>query len=159
AAMRAEPAIAATTLRAAFSTAIDANLYALAVEAWARREWLEGQERPESAFAGLDFVGAGARRTTPLARALLLHNLGSIQLQRGRRSEARVLFDRAFEEARKVSGPGAVELVVIRRNLGLVVDDPEERAKVLDGAHADLARLLGESHPDTLLSEYFYASL
>jgi tetratricopeptide (TPR) repeat protein/predicted Ser/Thr protein kinase len=158
AAMRTDPAAAATTLRAATAAAIAAHHASIAIEAWARREWLEGRARPDAAFGGFEFVDALAERTSPFGRALLLNNFGSVELARGRRAEARELFSRALKVAGDVSGPGAVELVAIRRNLGLVVDDPAERDRLLADARAELAGLLGEHHPDTLLSEYFHAA-
>jgi tetratricopeptide (TPR) repeat protein len=126
---------------------------AIAIEAWARRAWVEGTGgHPEAALAGLDVIDALATRTSSaFARALLHNNVGSVELGRGRRAAARALFERALDDAKPVTGAGAVELVMIRTNTAIASDDPQRRDELLADAHAELARLLGDNHPDTLV--------
>jgi len=147
---------AAQRLREATTTGLAAGADALAIEAWARRAWVEGTgpSPPESSLSGLEVVEALASRTpSAFARALLHNNLGSIALARSRRAEARALFERARAEARTVTGPGAVELVAILSNIALVTDELPQRAALLEQAHAKLVMLLGERHPDTLRAQ------
>src|SRR5262245_38313687 len=147
-------------LREAAMTALAGHVDAVAIEAWARRAWLEGTDNEPGALGGFEVVDAIARRTSSatFARALLLNNVGSVEVTQGRRAEARASFGRALEVAREVSGPGAVELVAVRRNLARVTDDAEQRDKLLADAHAELTRLLGPTHPDTLTSQYVRAA-
>jgi serine/threonine protein kinase len=146
-------------LREATMTALAGHVDAVAIEAWARRAWLEGIDNKPDALGGVEVVDAIARRTSAatFARALLLNNLGSIEFERGRHDEARTSFGRALEVAREVTGPGAVELVAVRRNLARATADVEQRGKLLADAHAELTRLLGPTHPDTLTTEFIHA--
>jgi eukaryotic-like serine/threonine-protein kinase len=147
-------------LREATMTALTGHVDAVAIEAWARRAWLDGIDNKPDALGGFEVVDAIARRTSAakFARALLLNNVGSIEFERGRRDEARAAFGRALEVAREVTGPGAVELVAVRRNLARATADPEQRGKLLGDAHAELTRLLGPTHPDTLNSQFIHAA-
>jgi tetratricopeptide (TPR) repeat protein/predicted Ser/Thr protein kinase len=133
---------------------------AIAIEAWARRAWVEGTGgHPEAALAGLDVIDALATRTSSaFARALLHNNVGSVELGRGHRAAARALFERALDDAKPVTGAGAVELVMIRTNTAIASDDPQRRDELLADAHAELARLLGDNHPDTLVVQWIRAT-
>jgi tetratricopeptide (TPR) repeat protein/predicted Ser/Thr protein kinase len=156
---RTDQTAATGLLQEATTTGFAGHVDAVAIEAWARRAWLEGMNEGPDALSGLEVVDALARRTpATFARALLLNNVGSVKLARGQRSEAQAWFARALEVAREVTGPSAVELTAIRRNLARVSDDPAQRDKLLADAHADLVRLLGASHPDTLTSAYVHAA-
>jgi tetratricopeptide (TPR) repeat protein len=163
AAMRSAPDRASAALAEAVAAGLAHRADAIAVEAWARRAWsawIEGRRGdPVAALAGLDVMDALAARTPTarFARALLHNNAGSLALARGRRDEARAALERAQRAAVGVTGPGAVELVAIRRNLALVIDDPVARDRVAAAAELDLARLLGADHPDTLLTRYLRA--
>jgi tetratricopeptide (TPR) repeat protein len=68
------------------------------------------------------------------------------------------MFERARDEAKTVTGAGAVELVVIRANTAVATDDPQRRDELLAAAHAELASLLGDNHPDTLLVQWIRAT-
>jgi hypothetical protein len=59
----------------------------------------------------------------------------------------------ALELARKVSGPGAVELAWVRTNLALGETDPAERAKLDEEAVAVARAHLGSDHPMSLKLE------
>ncbi|HSR95916.1 MAG TPA: protein kinase [Kofleriaceae bacterium] len=151
-----DPEGAIAVLREATSTAFAGHVDAVAIEAWARRAWLEGTNDRPQALAGLDVIEALARRTpsATFARALLLNNVGGVELAQGHRAEARAWFERALEASHTASGPGAVELAAIPRNLALITDDLGRREKLLADAGATLARLLGPSHPETLTTEF-----
>ncbi|HEU0033897.1 MAG TPA: serine/threonine-protein kinase [Kofleriaceae bacterium] len=159
--MSTDPPRAATTLRDATQAGIAAGSDAVAVEAWARRAYVEGTTGdPSKALAGLEVIDALAARTksSQFARALLYNNVGSVELARDHRSDARAAFERAIAIARDVTGPGAIELVAIRRNLQLVLDDRAERDRLLASVEADLVRVLGEGHPDVLLTRLVRAT-
>jgi tetratricopeptide (TPR) repeat protein len=151
---------AAARLTEAMALGLQAGSQALAVEAWARRAFASGTGgRPEAALDGFEVIdGLAARVPSPFARALLHNNVGNVELGRGHRTEARALFERALTEARRVSGPGAIELVAIRSNTALAIDDPERRDRLFAEAHDELARLLGEDHPDALVVQFIRAN-
>jgi hypothetical protein len=140
-------------LAEAIRVALTAGAEAIAVEAWARRAWAQGTSSdPGDALAGLDVIEALAE-SAPSAgfpRALLFNNVGSVELALGHRDRARAAFERGREDARGVSGPGAVELVNLHSNLALVTDDPTRRDALLAEAQAELSRLLGDDHPESL---------
>ncbi len=146
--MKFDPDAAPTLLREATDVALATHQDRLAVEAWARRAWLE------ASLAGFDVMVPLADRTPDgaFARALLHNNAGSIALSVADRPRARAEFTQALVAARDVTG--AIELMAIRRNLALVVDDPREREQLLRAVRDELAALLGPTHPDVVLSEY-----
>ena len=149
-----ERARAAPPLAEATAIALEIGDDSLAVEAWARRAWVEGTggADPDGAVAGQDIITALAARTgsTRFARALLYNNLGAIAFSRGRRDQARAWHDRALAEAKGVSGPGAIELLNVRANAASTIDDPVRRDALLAEVEADIARLLGADHPQAL---------
>jgi predicted Ser/Thr protein kinase/tetratricopeptide (TPR) repeat protein len=126
------------------------------IEAWARRAFVDGTwDHPNTALAGLDVIDALATRSrSAFARALLANNVGAVHLARSERAAAKDSFVRALTWARDVHGPGAVELVAVRTNMALVADDPAETDRLFLDARAELARLLGPDHPDTLNVEW-----
>jgi eukaryotic-like serine/threonine-protein kinase len=142
-------------LSEATTLALGAGDDALAVEAYARRAWVDAIEEETDfarATAGLPLVEAIASRLQPparFARALLYNNLGSIELARDRPAAARVAFERALGEAREVTGPGSIELIRVRWNLALVVE-PARRQALLAEATREFTRALGDDHPLTL---------
>jgi protein kinase-like protein len=144
-------------LTEAFTGAFRSGLFSLAVEAWARRAWaLATSVGGQETLAGLDVVDALAanKQTSTFARALLHNNVGCVYLALEKRDRARAEFERAAAEARGVTGPGAVELLNINVNLGLVTDDPAHRDQLFGAAVAEKARILGEDHPATLDSSW-----
>lgn len=140
-------------LTEAWRVAMSSHADAIAIEAWARRAYAQATSTdPDGAAAGFDVIELLAQRTASakFARALLYNNLGNVELARDRRAEARDYFGRALTESRKVSGVGALELVVIRVNLALVTDDRLRADKLLAEVAAELTDRLGADHPDTL---------
>jgi tetratricopeptide (TPR) repeat protein/predicted Ser/Thr protein kinase len=140
-------------LEEATSVAISAHADAIAVEAWARRAWVQGTSTdPDGALAGVGMLEAFAQRTPSagFARALLYNNIGSVELGQGHRDKAREYFERALPESRKVTDNGALELVAIRANIGISTDDRVHGDKLLVEAAAELTARLGADHPDTL---------
>jgi tetratricopeptide (TPR) repeat protein len=140
-------------LTEAFTLAFEEGDDSLAIEAWARRAWTRGTSGngPES-LSGLDVVEAAAakRSVSAFARALLYNNIGSVEIALDDRERARGAFEHALQEARGVTGPGAAELLNVRANLGLTIDDPEQRDRVLAEAEVEKAKVLGADHPETL---------
>ena len=147
-------------LSEATTLALSAGGDAIAIEAWARRAWVEGTgPHPEAALEGFAVIDALAVRTaSAFARALLHNNVGSVELGHGQRDRARALLERALEEARPVTGAGAIELIAIRTNTALATDAPARRDALFHEARAEFARLLGENHPDTLAAQFIWAS-
>jgi tetratricopeptide (TPR) repeat protein len=144
-------------LAEATTVALEVGSDALGVEAWARRAWAQATSGDyASALAGLDVIEALAARIPAgqFARTLLHNNVGSVELTQEHRAKARASFERALEESRSVVGPGAVELVNVRTNLGLTADDPEQRDRLFGEAVDELAKLLGEDHPETLQARW-----
>jgi len=145
---------AGTLLAEATVIAIEVGDDSLAVEAWARRAWADATAVPPSdaALDGKSLIeGLASRRyTSPFARALLHNNLGTVELAHGNAQAARAAFERALSETRAVTGAGAVELVTVRANLAVVIDDVARRDGLLDEAKDELTRLLGAEHPATL---------
>jgi len=124
----------------------------VAIEAWARRAYALAVMTPDVAVAEADFVESVARASAPhsVALALLYNNLGNVALARERRAEARDYFARALAESHDFTGPGALELVVARANLGMTTEDRAAGDRLIAEAAARLARDLGREHPDTL---------
>ncbi len=148
-------------LREATNIAFEVNADDLAVEAWARRAWLEGVSDPSTptTLGGADVVTAlAARSRDAFPRALLYNNIGSVELARGNRAAARAAFERALAEAEKVTGPGAVELIAVRQNLALTVEDANYSEQLMQGARRDLVARLGDAHPDVLMLDYIRAT-
>ena len=146
---------AVAPLAEATALAVELGDDALAVEAWARRAWASGTADgadAANALDGVELVEAHATRLPmpSFARALLDNNVGAVALARSDRDGARVRFDRALAEARGIGGADGLELVVVRRNLALVTDDPAARDGLLADAEADLTRWVGPGHPQTL---------
>jgi tetratricopeptide (TPR) repeat protein len=144
-------------LTEAFTLAFQAGLHSLAVEAWARRAWSQGTTvGGEGALAGVEIVEAVAanKGTSQFARALLLNNIGSVELALEHRDRARAAFERAAREAQDVVGPGAAELLWIRSNLAVATDDRARRDALLAEYEENTAKLLGDDHPDTLWARW-----
>ena len=145
------PSAAAPILSEAVTRAIAVHDDALEIEAWARRAWAETDD-PAAALSGLDVIEPLAARTASadFERALLHNNVGSVELARDHRARARELFERAVAEARRVTGPGALELVAAQINAALATDDRARADQLIAGAAAELADRLGPDHPDAL---------
>jgi tetratricopeptide (TPR) repeat protein len=144
---------AAGALTEAMTLAISSRNEALEVEAWARRAYALGTlTDPNGATAGLDVIEPLAKRarSSTFARALLYNNLGSVELGRDRRAQARDYFERALAESQRDGGPVALELLVIRKNLAFVTDDRARGDQLLVQVTDELAARLGTDHPDTL---------
>ena len=147
------PKASVPILTEAMTVANQAHRREVAIEAWARRAFaLAVSSDPDHASAGADFVESEARASAPhsLALALLYNNLGNVALGKERRAEARDYFARALAESQQVTGPGALELVVARVNLGMVTDDRAAGDRLIAQAAAERADHLGAEHPDTL---------
>jgi tetratricopeptide (TPR) repeat protein/predicted Ser/Thr protein kinase len=151
---------ASARLAEATNIALASREDAVGVEAWARRAWVVGtSDQLGDALAGVEVVDALATRSSaPFARSLLHNNIGGVELARGHHVQARAAFERALSEARFVKGPGAVELLAIRRNMALVAENPRERDRLLVDARAEVARMLGPDHPDSLFAEFLHAT-
>jgi hypothetical protein len=143
-------------LHEATELAIASRLDAITVQAWARRAWIEGDREPAEALGGLDVIEVIGRRSgAAFSRALLYNNVGSLELGRpGRQAHALAALRKALELARDVRGVHTVELTAIPRNLAQVVHDDTEREQLLRAARDELARLLGDGHPDTVNARY-----
>src|SRR5262249_28260312 len=103
-------------LEEATALALAAGSDAIAVGAGRRHAWLVGTgPAPEAALDGLAVIDVLATRApSAFARALLHNNVGSIELARGHRDKALAVLERALDDARPVTGAGAIELIQIR---------------------------------------------
>lgn len=141
-------------LAEATRVAMSSHADALAIEAWARRAYVQGTlSDPGAALAGFEeVIEPLAKRTASaaFARALLYNTIGTLEVARSRTGPARDYFERALTESRTTTGDGAVELVNIRANLVLVLDDRARGDKLLVEAVEQLAARLGADHPSTL---------
>jgi tetratricopeptide (TPR) repeat protein len=143
-------------LDAAMSDALASGRMDVGIEAWSRRAFVIGTaDHPEHALDGNTVIESLAERShSPFVRALLANNIGNVYLGRADRLAAKAAFERALGWAKQVQGPGAVELVNVRTNLALVVDDEGERERLFSAAHDELAQLLGPEHPETLMVDW-----
>lgn len=122
-------------LREATALGLEIRNDDLAVEAWARRAWLEGTRdvATEHALDGMEVMIALAQRSTAaFPRALLYNNIGSIELGRSHREAAKAAFERAVVEARGIM---VVLRLVVRRKLpplSLPLSAPNADSCVLD---------------------------
>jgi tetratricopeptide (TPR) repeat protein len=143
-------------LDAAMADALASGRTDVGIEAWARRAFVVGTaDHPEHALDGSPIIESLAERShSPFVRALLANNVGNVYLARAERPAAKIAFEHALGWAKQVEGPGAVELVNVRTNLALVVDDAVQRDQFFIDAHDELARLLGPEHPETLMVDW-----
>ena len=132
--------------------AYTAGAYALAVEAWARRAWAQGTSNdPAGALAGLEWFEPLAQRSdAEFARALLYNNVGVVELAMNDPDKARNYLVLALAASRKVTDDGALELLAILANIGILSPDRVQGDKLLVDVAAERERRLGASHPDTL---------
>jgi tRNA A-37 threonylcarbamoyl transferase component Bud32 len=148
-------------LTEAVSIAFAVGADAIGVEAWARRAYVQRYKLGLSALGGLDVVEAMAirRPAARFARALLHNNVGAVEDMAKHRERAAARYERAIAEARGVTGPGAIELAMIRTNLALLTSDPVRRDAVFAEVDAELSRLVGADHPRTLLTRWLRATM
>jgi tetratricopeptide (TPR) repeat protein len=129
-----------------------AGAYALAVEAWARRAWAQGTSNdPGGALAGLEWFEPLAQRPdAEFARALLYNNVGVVELAMNDPGKARNYLALALAASRKVTDDGALELLAILANIGILSPDRVQGDKLLADVAAERERRLGALHPDAL---------
>ena len=146
-----KPAIAA--LGRARSVALEHARFAIAVEAAARKLYVEGIEGAE-----LSALQRDAEVFLPLSKALpgdhfagplLLNNLGVVALAASDRGEARRYFQQASAALADVPAPD-LELAVIDRNLALLTSDAAVRESLVRGVWQRLRGELGDSHLETI---------
>ncbi len=155
---------AVTTLREAALLGIESGAVALAIEAWARQAWADATTGgAEAALRDVELATALAERpeATGFPRALLYNNLGGVELASNEGSVARAakLFERAYREARGISGPGAVELTGIGLNLGITSKDPAQGDRLLRETEDRLGALLGPDHLKTMEARWYRAMM
>jgi hypothetical protein len=125
----------------------------LAIEAFARKVWLEGTRTAKvdlDAVAIFEALAEGNGRRAVAARALLLNNLGSLALAQGDRVRARDRFAAAWVLAAAIRGARAVELTEILANQLLVTASATERAALADDLLRRRTLMVGRYHPLTL---------
>ncbi len=155
----------ASSFTAATLLALTAGDEPLAIETYARGAWAIGtgdDEHPEAATDGLALIEALTERVgqrAPFPRALLHNNLGSLALARGQRSAARTALERARRESVGLTGAAAIEMTATLFNLLLVTDDPGAQREIGAELVATRTRLLGATHPKTLLARVTAALL
>jgi hypothetical protein len=129
---------------------------AVAVEAWARLAWVRGRTRQgdaRTAGAGREVLEALGRRLGSdgrFATALLLNNLGSLEMTAGDFDAARADLRRAVELSEGVDGPRGAELTSAVTNLATASPTRQERARLYARALERLRALVGPDHAETL---------
>ncbi len=155
----------ASAFTSATLLALTAGDEPLAVETYARGAWALGtsdDKRAEEATEGLPLIEAVTARIgdrTPFPRALLHNNLGSLALARGDRSAARSAFEQARRDAVGLTGSGELEMSATLFNLLLVTDDARAQETIGAELVATRTRLLGPTHPRTLIVQVTVAEL
>jgi tetratricopeptide (TPR) repeat protein len=151
-------------LREATAVALRAGHDAIAVEAYARRAWVEGtNDRTAGGVAldGIAIVEALAERipNSGFVRALLHNSVAAVELAAGHRDRERAALQRAALAAAEVPEPVPIELLRIRGNLASHETDPARRATLFATTVAALSARLGDEHPITLDARYRAALL
>jgi len=140
-------------LAEATKVALSSRADALAVEAWARRAGVLARSKDpdlDDALVAIDVIEPLAQRTAPYARAILYNNLGNAEAIIDQPATAHEYFVLARTESQSLSGVDALDLATGRANPELASGDLVRADEFLVGAVTDLAKGLGEDHPDTL---------
>lgn len=147
-------------LRRAAELALAQRMWALAVEALARRFYVQSVlgENPAEVRALIPVAEALSRNLADrgFARTLLLNNIGTVHMAQGDREQARRYFEQALGELERAP-EAPLELTAVRRNLAMVTPDLAQRARLMQYELERLERELGESHPWTLELRLAYA--
>ncbi|MBK9034835.1 MAG: serine/threonine protein kinase [Myxococcales bacterium] len=126
----------------------------LAIEAYARAAYaIATTAGPARATDGLPLIEAITRRLDDRAafpRALLHHNVGTVELARGDRAAARAAFERARADSAGLTGSAAIEMSVGLMSLLVITDDEAAQAQLGRALVETRSRLLGANHPSTL---------
>jgi eukaryotic-like serine/threonine-protein kinase len=147
-------------LRRAAEIGIEHRMWALAVEALARRFYVQAMQAENPAeIQGLIPVAEALSKQVAdrgFARTLLLNNIGTVYMAQGDRERARGYFEQALEELARAPEV-ALELTSVRKNLAMLTPDVARRAGLMQQELERLERELGESHPWTLDLRIAYA--
>ena len=147
-------------LRDATQLALLERDYALAVEAWSRRAWLDGTHgaAPAPLLAQAEVMIAMVRGAAPSSaeEALLHNNIGGLHLVRSDREQARASFGRSVEISASLPYPPR-ELDNASINLALVTDDNGSRDSLFQRIIAERRTLLGAEHPHVVQIELLFA--
>lgn len=159
--MWAEDPQATTTLERAMRSGIAARDDATTVEAFARMTY-EIAMHDDRVIDGTTVIEAIAQRlhSGSFARLLFLNNLAVAKLSTSNSpASALPLLEAALRESRQNTSTNEAdyELVSIRQNLALAIDDPQRSFELLTQAHSDLVRTLGADHPKVLALERLQA--
>jgi hypothetical protein len=126
----------------------------LAIEAYARAAFALGTAgKPAEAVDGLPLIEAITARLGDAAafpRALLHHNVGTVELARGDRPRARTYLEQSRRESASLTGAAAIEMTVALQSLMVAEDDDQARHRLADLLVTTRTRLLGPNHPLTL---------
>lgn len=148
------------SLGRARTVALEQRQFSVAVEAAARKLYVQG-----TVNADIDAVKRDADVFIPLsknlpgdhfARPLLLNNVGTLYMAAGNRAEATRYFQDAHAALAGVAAPD-LELAVIDGNLAMVTRDATAREALAAGVCERLGSELGESHLRTLEAKQSYA--
>jgi tetratricopeptide (TPR) repeat protein/predicted Ser/Thr protein kinase len=147
-------------LRRAAELALVHRMWPLAVEALARRFYVQSlmSEDLAEVHALIPVAEALSRHVADrgFARTLLLNNIGTVHMAQGDRERARHYFEQALGELERAPEV-ALELTCVRRNLAMVTPDVAQRARLMQTELERLERELGESHPWALDLRLAYA--
>jgi eukaryotic-like serine/threonine-protein kinase len=151
---------AVAPLRRAAEIGIEHRMWALAVEALARRFYVQAMlvENPAEIQGLIPVAEALSKQAADrgFARTLLLNNIGAVYMAQGERERARGYFEQALAELERAPEV-ALELTSVRKNLAMLTPDAGRRAGLMQQELDRLERELGESHPWTLDLRIAYA--
>lgn len=137
-------------LRRAAELGLANRMWASAVEALARRFYVQGalSEEPAEIQALIPVAEALSNHVADrgFARPLLLNNIGTVYMARGDRERARGYFERALDEMERAS-EAPLELTSIRKNLAMLTPDATRRASLMQQELERLEQTLGANHP------------
>lgn len=151
---------AVADLRRASELALLDREYALAVEAWSRRAWLEATHGtdPEPLLQQATLMEAMVHGAAPgsAEEALLYNNVGGLHLVRSEREQARESYRRSVEISSSLPYPSR-ELDNASINLALFTDDNAARDALFQRILEEQRALLGAEHPHVLEVAFLYA--
>ena len=154
---RSEMSAASVPLIEAEERALASGLLGRAVEAGARRLYVDngegrGGDGLLAVAAVLEPLSRGVRGDR-LARPLLLNNVALLHLTRGDRTAARALLEQARAERERNADPD-LELIAIDLNLALLTPEPLAREAIARTAWQRRRERLGEANLLTLQAQF-----
>ena len=142
------------SLSEALALALSAFDDVVALEAYARRFWMDKFRDPPEDWNVMWLLAARAGARGRFGRALMLNNRGSRYFQEKLHDQARQMFEAALAQTELGSRPLSadasdedIELLAIPKNLALIEKDAPKRIALMERLLSSLELTLGQSHP------------